>query len=137
MRELPFNHFPTEMISTKLELATNLLTVLHTIEPGLSKFRAKIIYEVIDTSIYIFSKRFQETGEANIKESHGKNFLFIKYHTHTMSFFIFTEFVELLDEVLNIFNILGTSSPFEKMIHTKSSYLRKPCKEMATLGSLQ
>ena len=67
-----FPDFPPEMVSTKLELATNYLTVLHTIEPGLSKFRAKFTYEVIDTKIYIFSRRFQETGEANIKELQGK-----------------------------------------------------------------
>ena len=40
------------------------------------------------------------------------------------------EFINLLDEVLNIFNILGTSSRFEQMVHNKSSYLRKSCKEM-------
>ena len=60
------------MVATKLELATNYLTVLNTIEPGLSKFRAKFMYEVIDTRIYIFSRRFQETGEANVKELQGK-----------------------------------------------------------------
>ena len=68
-----FPDFPPEMISTRLELATNFLTVLNTIDPGLSKFRAKFMYEVIDTRIYLFSRRFQETGEANIKELQGKN----------------------------------------------------------------
>ena len=68
-----FPDFPQEMISTRLELATNFLTVLNTIDPGLSKFRAKFMYEVIDTRIYLFSRRFQETGEANIKELQGKN----------------------------------------------------------------
>ena len=66
-----FPDFPPEMVATKLELATNYLTVLNTIEPGLSKFRAKFMYEVIDTRIYIFSRRFQETGEANVKELQG------------------------------------------------------------------
>ena len=59
------------MVSTKLELATNYLNVLNIIEPGLSKFRAKFIYEVIDIRIYLFSRRFQETGEGNIKELLG------------------------------------------------------------------
>ena len=67
-----FPDFPQEMVSTRLELATNYLTVLNTIEPGLSKFRAKFMYEVIDTRIYIFSRRFQETGEANVKELQGR-----------------------------------------------------------------
>ena len=49
----------------------------------------------------------------------------------------FSEFVNVLDEVVNIFNVLGTSSPFEKMIHAKSSQLRKACKEMSTLGFLK
>ena len=66
-----FPDFPPEMVSTKLELATNYLNVLNIIEPGLSKFRAKFIYEVIDIRIYLFSRRFQETGEGNIKELLG------------------------------------------------------------------
>ena len=129
-----FPDFPPEMVSTRLELATNFLTVLNTIDPGLSKFRAKFMYEVIDTRIYLFSRRFQETGEANIKELQGKN---ITFPFIQVTYYVFTEFVELLDEVLNIFNILGTSSPFEKMIHAKSNYLRKSCKEMSTLGFLK
>ena len=64
--------FPSEMISTKLKLAQNYLSVLNIIEPGINSFRAKFMFEYIDTKIYFFSKRFQETGEANIKELHGK-----------------------------------------------------------------
>ena len=50
---------------------------------------------------------------------------------------IFLDFVDLLDEVLNIFNMLGTSTPLEKNINIKASYLRKACKEMSTLGFLK
>ena len=60
------------MISTKLTLAQNYLSVLNIIEPGINSFRAKFMFEYIDTKIYFFSKRFQETGEANIKELYGK-----------------------------------------------------------------
>ena len=56
---------------------------------------------------------------------------------HNADQVIFSEFVNVLDAVVNIFNVLGTSSPFEKMIHAKSSQLRKACKEMSTLGFLK
>ena len=67
-----FPDFPPEMIATKVELATNYLNVLNIIDPGLSKFRAKWMFELVDTKLYIFSRGFQETGEANIKELEGK-----------------------------------------------------------------
>ena len=66
-----FPDFPLEMIATKVELATNYLNVLNIIDPGLSKFRAKWMFELVDTKLYIFSRGFQETGEANIKELEG------------------------------------------------------------------
>ena len=64
--------FPAEMIHTRLELAHNYLSVLNILEPGINTFRAKFMFEYIDTKIYFFSKQFQETGEANVKELHGK-----------------------------------------------------------------
>ena len=64
--------FPAEMIHTRLKLAHNYLSVLNILEPGINTFRAKFMFEYIDTKIYFFSKQFQETGEANIKELHGK-----------------------------------------------------------------
>ena len=42
---------------------------------------------------------------------------------------LFQNIVDLLDEFLNIFNMLGTSTPLEKNIHVKASYLRKACKD--------
>ena len=74
-----FTDFPAKMISTRLELATNFLTVLNIIEPGLSKLRAKFMYEVIDTRIYLFSRRFRETGETNIKELKGEKLKNLKF----------------------------------------------------------
>ena len=67
-----FPDFPPEMIATKVELAKNYLNVLNIIDPGLSKFRAKWMFELVDTKLYIFSRGFQENGEANIKELEGK-----------------------------------------------------------------
>ena len=64
--------FPAEMIHTRLMLAHNYLSVLNILEPGINTFRAKFMFEYIDTKIYFFSKQFQETGEANVKELHGK-----------------------------------------------------------------
>ena len=56
-----------------------------------------------------------------------------KQRINLIYLYVIAEFVALLDEVLNIFNILGTTSPFEQMVHKKSSYLRKSCKEMLAI----
>lgn len=55
-----FQHFSPELVQTKLELATNYLTVLEITEPGLSKFRAKYLFEMIDTRMFLISKEFNE-----------------------------------------------------------------------------
>ena len=55
-----FHHFSPELVQTRLELATNYLNVLEITEPGLSKFRAKYLFEMIDTKMFLLSKEFNE-----------------------------------------------------------------------------
>ena len=57
---LSLQHFPLEQVQTKLQLATNYLKVLEIVEPGLSKFRAKYLFEMIDTKMFLLSKKFSE-----------------------------------------------------------------------------
>ena len=57
---LSFPHFPLELVRTKLRLASSYLAVLEIVEPGLSKFRAKYMFEMIDTKMFLLSKKFNE-----------------------------------------------------------------------------
>ena len=71
-----FQHFSPHLVKTKLELATNYLTVLEITEPGLSKFRAKYLFEMIDTKMFLLSKEFNQgrlPPEVFKKELSGRN----------------------------------------------------------------
>ena len=57
---------------TKLELATNYVRVLETLEPGLSKFRAKFMFEMIDTKMFLFCEKFKQEQIVEQSEIRGK-----------------------------------------------------------------
>ena len=50
-----FSDFPITLIETKVEMATNYLAVLAIVEGGMSKMRAKTMYELVDSHIYLAS----------------------------------------------------------------------------------
>ena len=52
--------FPVSMIQTKVELGINYLAVLDIVERGISKFRAKTMYELVDSQIYLASLDFRD-----------------------------------------------------------------------------
>ena len=52
--------FPVSLIKTKVELASNYLAVLDIVERGISKFRAKTLYELVDSQIYLASLDFRD-----------------------------------------------------------------------------
>ena len=52
--------FPVSMIKTKVELGINYLAVLDIVERGISKFRAKTMYELVDSQIYLASLDFRD-----------------------------------------------------------------------------
>ena len=56
---LSFPDFPLSQVRTKLELARGLLAVLEVVEPGLSKPRAKVIFELVDTELYLLCQQLQ------------------------------------------------------------------------------
>ena len=51
--------FPLGLVATKLSLATEYLAVLDILEAGLSRNRAKTIYEMVDTRLYLSSLEFR------------------------------------------------------------------------------
>ena len=62
---LSFADFPLEMVTIKLELAKNYLNVLEIVEPGLSKFRAKYMFELVDTKLFLFCEELKRKGRSN------------------------------------------------------------------------
>lgn len=48
--------FPLSLVRRKLELATWQMEVLDVIDPGYSKSRAKILYEIVETKMYLSQK---------------------------------------------------------------------------------
>ena len=63
---------------TKLELARGLLAVLEVVEPGLSKPRAKVSFEVIDTELFLLCQQLHSghgRGEAAQLKGDGSNIL--------------------------------------------------------------
>ena len=130
---LSFPHFPLDQVQTKLRLATNYLAVLEIVEPGLSKFRAKYLFEMIDTKMFLLSKEFNEgklaphlfKGELAGDEASVNG-------GSALSFSI-SAFTPKLNDVIEILTLMGVTSPFEQMILTKSSQLRNICKEFISL----
>ena len=59
--------FPVSLIITKVELASSYLAVLDIVERGISKFRAKTLYELVDSQIYLASLDFRD-GKCNRAE---------------------------------------------------------------------
>ena len=52
--------FPVSMIETKVELGVHYTKVLDIVERGLSKFKAKALYELVDSQIYLASVDLRE-----------------------------------------------------------------------------
>ena len=54
------DQFPLELVKKKLELATNQLSVLSLIDPGYSKSRVKVLYEIVETELFLL---FRENSD--------------------------------------------------------------------------
>ena len=57
---MSISNFPITVVKTKVELAKNYLAVLDIVERGISKFRAKTLYEMVDSQLYLISLDFRE-----------------------------------------------------------------------------
>ena len=53
------------------DLIILLSKVLEIVEPGLSKFRAKFSFELVDTKMFLFCEQFKRDGKADPKELLG------------------------------------------------------------------
>ena len=63
-------------VRTKLELARGLLAVLEVVEPGLSKPRAKVIFELVDTELYLLCQQLQAgRGRGGAAQLKGDRYL--------------------------------------------------------------
>jgi len=47
------SEFPISLVRRKLKLAQSYLSVLDVVEPGFSKLRAKVLYEIIETDLFL------------------------------------------------------------------------------------
>eukprot|EP00092_Neocalanus_flemingeri_P045750 GFUD01051271.1.p1 GENE.GFUD01051271.1~~GFUD01051271.1.p1 ORF type:complete len:551 (-),score=122.42 GFUD01051271.1:56-1708(-) len=108
--------FPVSLIKTKVELATSYLAVLDIVERGVSKFRAKTLYELVDSQIYLASLDFRDgkCDRATIK--------------------ILTKgFIRKLDEVLSIMTVLGVNSGYEEIIKGGADTLKQMCQKVLSV----
>ena len=76
---LGFSDFPPDLVETKLLLASHYVQVMDVLEPGLSKFRAKFTFELIDTKMFLFCEKFKMDQIAEISEING-----IKIHIYKL-----------------------------------------------------
>ena len=132
---LGFSHFPMALVTTKLELAINYVRVLEILEPGLSKFRAKFLFEMIDTKMFLFCEKFKR--EQTVDQSEVKGKLIKTLRESQILILSFPEYIDKLDDVINIFKMMGTVTAFEKLIFAKSTQLRRVCNEMTMLGIMK
>ena len=52
--------FPVSLVRTKVDLATNYMAVLDIVERGISRSRAKTLYELVDSQFYLTYLDFRE-----------------------------------------------------------------------------
>ena len=58
------------MVQVTGRFLQSFLNVLNVVEPGLSKFRAKFMFEMIDTKMFLFCQKFK-TGTADPSQLFG------------------------------------------------------------------
>lgn len=101
------SEFPIGLVKRKLELAQWYLNVVTVVDPGYSKQRVKILYEVVETKLFL---AFQElTDTRKIRQIVGKA-------------------KEDLIDIIAVFQILVPDKGFESMIFQASTVLVKYCK---------
>jgi len=110
---MSISNFPVALVKTKVELAMNYLAVLDIVERGISKFRAKTMYEMVDNQLYLLSLDFRE-GRCDRST--------VKVITE--------DFVKKLEEVMNIMDVLGVNSGYEEMVVRGTATLRLMCQKL-------
>ena len=100
------SEFPVNLVKRKLELAQWYLNVTNVVDPGYSKQRVKVLYEVVETKLFL---TFQESNDIDfvkdILESSKKDLL----------------------SIVEVFDKLEPDKGFETMIAQASLNLAKQC----------
>jgi len=113
---MTLSDWPVSTIKTKVELCLSYLAVLDIVERGISKFRAKTMYELVDSQMYLLSLDFREgtCDRATIKS-------------------LTRGFIEKMDEVKNIMSVLGVNSGYEEMVVQGAASLKLVCQKLLTV----
>ena len=101
--------FPIELVKRKLELAHIQLTVLTVVDPGYSKSRVKILYEIVETELYLLFK--EDPDQEKIKQ------------TASIS-------KARLSDIIRVLERLKPSKGFETMIVKASRNMLDKCEEI-------
>ena len=101
--------FPLELVKRKLELANIQLAVLKVVDPGYSKSRVKVLYEIVETEFYLLFK------EAPDQQKIKQTALISK---------------DRLSDIIRVMERLKPSKGFETMIVKASRNLLEKCEEI-------
>ena len=102
-------HFPIELVKRKLELANIQLAVLTVVDPGYSKSRVKVLYEIVETELYLLFK--EDPDQEKIKQ------------TASIS-------KARLSDIIRVLERLKPSKGFETMIVKASRNMLDKCEEI-------
>ena len=101
--------FPPELVKRKLELANIQLAVLTVVDPGYSKSRVKVLYEIVETELYLLFK--EDPDQDKIKQ------------TALIS-------KDRLSDIIRVLERLKPSKGFETMIVKASRNMLDKCEEI-------
>ena len=95
----------------KLELAQGHLSVLNIIDPGYSKSRVKVLYEVVETSLYLLFKQESQHSYEYIKK-------------------VVVISIEQITEIIKVLERLNPDKGFETMILYAAKTLKSLCESI-------
>ena len=95
----------------KLELAQGHLSVLTIIDPGYSKSRVKVMYEVVETSLYLLFKQETQYSHEYIKK-------------------VVVISIEQIAEIIKVLERLNPDKGFETMILYAAKTLKRLCESI-------
>ena len=101
--------FPLSLVRKKLELARWYLNVTNIVDPGYSKQRVKVLYEVVETKLFLTFQEHHEIGVVReVLENSEKD----------------------LQSIIDVFDKLKPDKGFESFILKASVNLAKQCREI-------
>ena len=101
--------FPLSLVKRKLELVKSTLNVLNVLDPGYSKARVKVLYEMVETKLFL---AFRED-----------------IHRDKLKLLV-RECFSTISQVIRIMERLGPDKGFESMIVLAANTLQSYCQEI-------